>query len=185
MTGASNKADNADYNRSLGGAAIGASLRRLSERIDRDANRIYAQLGVAFEQRWMGVLNLLHLRGPLSVKELAAALAISHPSVSQTRHSLRKAGLVIERADPADGRRRTLHLSAKGQALVGKLQPAWQALAQAGQALNAEAGNAIAALTRLEQALDRCPLFERVNDTLAPNARAAQPTRSPRRRNTP
>lgn len=57
-----------------GGASVGALLRRLSERIDRDANRVYSQLGAVFEQRWMGVLNLLALRGPMSVKELAAVL---------------------------------------------------------------------------------------------------------------
>src|SRR3954465_4059183 len=87
-------------NRGLGGAAIGALLRRISERIDRDANRVYARLGVNFEQRWMGVLDLLARQGPLSVKDLARDLRISHPSVSQTRSSLLKAGLVAERVDP-------------------------------------------------------------------------------------
>jgi DNA-binding MarR family transcriptional regulator len=156
-----------DYSQSQGGAAIGARLRRLSERIDQDANRVYSQLGVTFEQRWMGVLNLLDLRGPMSVNELASGLAISHPSISQTRRSLKAAGLVAERADPNDGRRRTLHLTPKGRALVKKLQPIWSSLAQAAQVLNAEAGNVVAALTRLEEALGRRSLLARVNDGIA------------------
>lgn len=153
-----------DYNRSLGGAALGGRLRRLSERIDRDANRIYAGLGVDFEQRWHGVLDQLVVFGPMSVNELARALAISHPSVSQTRNSLRRAGLITERVDPADGRRRTLHLTAKGRALVAKLQPVWTSLDKVGVALDSEAGDVVAALNRLEDALNRRSIFDRVNE---------------------
>jgi DNA-binding MarR family transcriptional regulator len=151
----------------LGGAAIGAVLRRLSERIDRDANRVYARLGIVFEQRWMGVLNLLVLRGPMSVNDLARDLGISHPSVSQTRRSLLSAGLVGERADPADGRRRTLYLTPEGEALVETLSPVWIALDQAGRALNAEAGGAVETLARLESALERHSILDRVTETLA------------------
>lgn len=156
-----------DYNRSLGGAALGGRLRRLSERIDRDANRVYAELGVDFEQRWLGVLDQLVLRGAMSVNDLARALVISHPSVSETRNSLRRAGLITERADPADGRRRTLHLTTKGKALVAKLQPVWTVLDQVGVALDSEAGDVVAALNRLEDALDRSSLFDRVHARLA------------------
>jgi DNA-binding MarR family transcriptional regulator len=158
----------ADYGRSLGGAAIGARLRRLSERIDRDANRIYAQLGITFEQRWMGVLDLIARRGPMSVNELAATLAISHPSVSQTRRSLTSAGFLAERPDPADGRRRILRLTAKGKALVEQLSPVWAALEAAGHQINAEAQDAVSSLDRLDEALDRRSLFERVTDRAAP-----------------
>lgn len=154
---------------SLGGAVIGAHLRRLSERIDREANRIYAQLGVAFEQRWMGVLDQLARRGPMSVNALARELGISHPSVSQTRSSLLAAGLVADRPDPSDGRRRSLHLTDQGEALVRRLRPVWNALDQAGRELDAEAGEAVAVLTRLEAALDRQSIAERVARALAEN----------------
>jgi len=151
----------------LGGAAIGGLLRRLSDRIDREAGRVYAGLGVSFEQRWMGVLDLLARKGPMSVKDLAGQLKISHPSVSQTRGSLLAAGLVAERPDPADGRRRTLRLTPRGEALVARLAPVWAALDQVGRALNAEAGDAVAALIGLEAALNRRSIEDRVAETLA------------------
>jgi DNA-binding MarR family transcriptional regulator len=151
---------------SLGGAAIGAHLRRLSDRIDRDANQVYVQLGIAFEQRWMGMLDLLDRSGPMSVKDIATDLRISHPSVSQTRASLLAAGLVAERDDPADGRRRTLRLSANGQALVEKLRPVWSALEQTGRTLNREAGDVVAALAQLEDALDRASIAARTAELL-------------------
>ncbi|HEY0801463.1 MAG TPA: MarR family transcriptional regulator, partial [Steroidobacteraceae bacterium] len=83
-----------DYTRKYGPAAIGGRLRRLSESNDEDAGRIYAELGINFQQRWVGVLEQLGDRGPLSVGELASSLGIRHSSVSQTRRSLEDAGLV-------------------------------------------------------------------------------------------
>lgn len=156
-----------DHNDGLGGAAIGALVRRISERIDRDASRVYARLGVTFEQRWMGVLDLLARQGPMSVKDLARDLRISHPSVSQTRSSLLAAGLVAERLDPADRRRRALYLTTEGQALVETLLPVWAALDQVGRALNAEAGDAVSVLTGLEGALNRRSILDRVGEILA------------------
>jgi DNA-binding MarR family transcriptional regulator len=152
----------ADYNRGLGGAAIGARLRRLSERIDRDANRVYAGAGVKFEQRWLGVLEQIAAHGPMSVGELSNALRISHPSVSQTKNSLQRAGLITEQVDLRDGRRRALRITRKGSLLVKKLQPVWDVLDEVGRNLNAEAGDAVAALNRLEDALDRLSIFDRV-----------------------
>jgi DNA-binding MarR family transcriptional regulator len=154
-------------NGGLGGAAIGALLRRLSERIDRDANRVYARLGITFEQRWMGVLDLLVRQGPMSVKDLARDLGVSHPSVSQTRASLLTAGLIAERVDPGDGRRRALYLTPEGEALVETLLPVWAALDQVGRALNAEAGDAVSVLTGLEEAMNRRSIQDRVAQALA------------------
>lgn len=145
------------------GTVIAAHLRRLSERLDRDANQVYTQLGVPFEQRWMGVLDLLVRVGPRSVSEIAHDLKISHPSVSQTRSSLIASKLLAERADPNDGRRRVLYLTAKGERLVEKLKPVWAALEQAGRDLNEEAGNIVLLLERLETALDRQSILDRVN----------------------
>ncbi|QSQ24513.1 MarR family transcriptional regulator [Pyxidicoccus parkwayensis] len=151
-----------DFTNRSGAAAVGARLRRLSERIDREATELYAELGVTFEQRWFGTLNLLDLYGPLTVGELAQALGITHVSVSQTRDSLQRSGLTTSDADPSDGRRRTVRLTKEGKALVARLKPLWAALSEAAVELDQEAGNALAALERLERALDRSSLTERV-----------------------
>lgn len=151
-----------DYTRGAGGAAIGARLRRVSEWIDGDATRVYAALGIDFEQRWFGVLNQLARHGPASVGELASALRITHVSVSQTRQSLEKAGVVTSDPDPADARRRRLTLTEEGARLVERLTPLWGAFEQAAQELNAEAGDVVAALDRLDDALARKSLFDRI-----------------------
>jgi DNA-binding MarR family transcriptional regulator len=151
-----------DYSRSMGGAALGARLRRLSEAIDRDATRAYATLGIRFEQRWFGVLNQLAINGPMSVSEIAAALRITRASVSQTRQSLEDAGLIEAEAHPLDARQRHLTLTSGGTKLVKRLKPLWNAMTEAAEELNAEAGNAVAALDRLDDAVARMSLFDRI-----------------------
>lgn len=151
-----------DYIAEMGGAALGARLRRLSAAIDADAARVYAASGIRFEQRWFGVINQLVLAGPLSVRQLTDLLGITHASVSETRQSLESAGLIRSEADPGDGRRRVLTLSPSGKALVTQLQPLWGAFDGAARELDAEAGGVTEALARLEQALARRSLGERI-----------------------
>jgi len=155
------------YTAQQGGAALGARLRRLSDRIDREAAGLYAELGIHFEQRWFGVLNLLSLYGPLSVGELTAPLGISHASVSQTRQSLEKAGLIVMTPDPTDARSRKISLSPDGEALLVQTRPLWSALIAVAADLDAEAGEVVAALDRLDQALDQRSVGERVRARLA------------------
>ncbi len=151
-----------DYTSKYGPAAIGARLRRLSESIDEDAGRIYSELGIRFQQRWVGILEELAKRGPQTVGELAEALGIRHSSVSQTRRSLEEVGLVESGAHPDDARSRKLRLSASGKQLIRKLEPLWEILNATSIELDQEAGHVVAALDRLDAALDRLSLYERV-----------------------
>jgi DNA-binding MarR family transcriptional regulator len=148
------------------GAALGARLRRLSERIDRELAALYAARGEAIEQRWFGTLDLLDKFGPLSVGELAEAMGITHVSVSQTRQSLQDAGLVALEGDPNDRRRRLLQLTPAGRALVDRLRPLWDALSSSARELDAEAGGVVAVLDRLEAALDRASVAARAEPWL-------------------
>lgn len=155
-----------DFSRNSGAAAIGARLRRLSERIDRDAARLYRESGEAFEQRWYGVVALLGEHGELSVGDLAARLGVSHASVSQIREGLAAAGLIAGEADRSNARLRRLRLTAEGLALRDRLTPLWAALNAAAVELNQEAEDALAALERLEAAATRRSLYDRVRDRL-------------------
>ncbi|MBP7703825.1 MAG: MarR family transcriptional regulator [Caulobacter sp.] len=156
----------AHYTNRQGGSAIGARLRRLSERIDGDAARLYADSGVAFEQRWFGVLNLLSRFGPMSVGELAGPLGISHASVSETRKSLLRAGLIAATPDPLDARSRKLALTDEGRGLMTRMAPLMEALIAVADELDEEAGAVVAALERLDQALDSASVYDRVRQRL-------------------
>lgn len=154
--------DSEDFLRDMGSAALGAWLRRLSDRLDREATRAYESAGVEFEQRWFGTLNQLALHGSLSVGEIAQAMGVSHVAISQTRQSLEKAGLVVTEPDPDDRRSRRLRLTYEGQQLYLRLAPLWEELARVSVELDREAGGVVAALDRLERALDRRSLVQRV-----------------------
>lgn len=156
----------ADFSKGSGAAAIGARLRRLSERIDRDAARLYQESGEAFEQRWYGVVQLLSRQDALSVGELSAALGVSHASISQIRDGLAKAELIAWEVDAKNARLRRLRLTAKGRDLAARLAPLWAALNAAAVALNDEAADALAAIERLEAALAGTSLYDRVRARL-------------------
>ena len=156
-----------DYSRSFGGAALGARLRRASERIDRDGTRVYAARDVRFEQRWYGVLRQLIEQGPMSVGEVAAVLRITHASVSEASRSMEKAGLIASAPSPEDGRRRVMSLTDKGRALAKDFRPMWEAFNAAAAELNDEAGDLVRLLDRLDDAMDRLSLYDRIMQRLA------------------
>lgn len=153
-----------DYSRNSGGAALAARLRRLSERLDRDGTRIYAAKGIRFEQRWYGLINQLVLNGPMSIGDIAQALRITHVSVSQASRSLEAAGLITSAPSTRDARRRQLTLTEAGNALVAELSPLWSAFNAVAEELNTEAGDVVRWLDRLDDALARMSLFDRVAD---------------------
>ena len=166
-----------DFIEAYGSASVGARLRRLSERIDREARAVYKHAGIDFEQRWVGVLILLTERRELTVGELAEALGITQPSVSQTLRSLQAAKLVVAQTDRRDPRRRIQALTEAGLQLVEKARPVWEALMEAARDLDRAGIDIVTPLNQIEQELDRKPLLERalgyLNRTLAKRDRRA------------
>lgn len=165
-TDGSEPTSDGDFSRDAGRKALGARLRRLSEQMDRDATRIYAARGIAFEQRWFGPLNQIVRNGPLAIGEIAERLRITHASVSQAAQSLEAAGLVASHPDVADGRRRVLSLTPDGQARVRELAPMWAAFDTAAANLDDESGSVVLVLDHLDDALARVSLFDRISALL-------------------
>ncbi len=142
-------------------AGVGARLRRLSERIDREARSVYKHIGIDFEQRWVGVLILLIEHRAMTVGELARALGITQPSVSQTLRSLQAAKLVAAELDPKDPRCRIQRLTKAGAAFVEKARPVWEALMEAARDLDRAGIDIVTPLAQIERELDKKSLYER------------------------
>lgn len=146
--------------------ALGARLRRLVERLDRDVLAAYRAAGERFEPRWYAVFIALRDEGPLTVGELSQRLGVTHAAVSQVRSALEREGLVASQADPADGRRHPLALTPAGRATATRLEPLWATIAAASEGLLAEGAPALMSqLDDLDRALDRQDLKTRI-DTL-------------------
>ena len=151
----------ADFPRRLGAAAVGGRLRRLSERVDEDCARIYAEHGIDFEQRWLSMMYILAFEGPQSVGKIAAMIGISHASVSESRKSLQKAGLIVAKPDEKDARMARLALSPKGRRLFARIRPVMEILMRVSVEANEEAGRPLEALDRMDAALNRQSLYDR------------------------
>lgn len=113
------------------------------------------------------MMHLLSTEGTHSVGMLAAKLGISHASVSQSRKSLQKAGLIIAEADSNDARSVRLRLSPAGRRLFQRLAPIVEILRRISVEANEEAGQPLAAIERLEQAMNRQSLYDRYQAALS------------------
>jgi DNA-binding MarR family transcriptional regulator len=150
--------------------SFGSRLRRLLERMDREVLAVYRAAGERFEPRWYGVFAALRDDGPLTVGDLSRRLGVTHAAVSQIRTALEGEGLIRGAADPRDGRRQSLSLTARGRETAARLAPLWSAIAAAvGEILTEHAPTLSTDLDALEQAIDRRGLAARVSATLHPD----------------
>lgn len=156
-----------DFARQQGAGAFGTRLRRLSERLDRDVAKLYADFGVDFEPRWYPVVALLREKEPLGVTEIAAALGLTHPAVSQVVKQLMENGLLSSTVDPEDERRKLLSLTKEAQKRIRELEPLWEAIIEeTDEIIKAEVPGLLILLTELDEALETTSLGERVQARL-------------------
>jgi len=154
---------NADIIRQQRELALASRLKRLHERLAREASQVYRDLDEDFEARWFSVFYTLGRKAPLSVVEIARELHITHTAVNQVAGELLRKGLVTQERDRTDARRRILRLSGTGQALFRRLKPVWNAVVEVNREWLNEAGvDLLDALDRAEDALDERSLYDRL-----------------------
>ena len=156
-----------DFIADLRELALATRLKRLSERLMKDVSQVYLDLGIDFKANWFSILYALGHESPVSVTELARTLGLSHPAVNQIAAQLIARGLVTQGKDANDERKRLLHLSASGKALIRELEPVWKEIRLANRQLLRDAGvGLLGDLARLEAALDENSMANRVNKRL-------------------
>ncbi len=145
-------------------AAIGTRLRSLMEHIQLQTTSIYRTLGYDVSPHWMGPLSLLDAAAPepLHVSEMASAMKVSQPTMTQTVRGLVNAGLIEAGRDREDARKRPLSLTAKGRATVEELRPLWDAFEEVGFEIDQEVGGLIKRLDALEVVLAERSVEDRV-----------------------
>ena len=143
--------------------ALATRLKRLGERLQHDVSQIYAELDLDFEAHWFVVIQALGEQSPRAVTELARDAGLSHQAVGQIVRTMIKRGLVYQKSDRQDERRRLLFLTAAGRQLIDRLQPIWQEIRAANIELLDEVDSQLLPdLVRLETALDSRSMAERV-----------------------
>src|SRR5947208_1510626 len=96
-------------------------MRHVLELLDGDVARVYSDLGVPdYRPRYSPVVRALVERGPLSIRELASAVGVTHSAASQTAAQMARHGLLtLERG--ADARQRIAWLTERARALLSML----------------------------------------------------------------
>lgn len=91
-------------------------LRTVVGRLRRRLRQTYDTDGLTPTQT--SVLSRLDKTGPASTSDLAAAEGVRHQSMATTLAAVDERGLIQRRADPHDGRRQLVSLSAAGRAFL-------------------------------------------------------------------
>jgi DNA-binding MarR family transcriptional regulator len=143
--------------------AVGTLLRHVLELLDGDVATVYRDAGLpAYRPRFSPAVRALVASGPMSIRELAAAVGVTHSAASQTVAQMSRAGLVTL-APGADARRRIVALTPRAEALLPTVEAEWAATSAAMRELDAELPMPLAdLLTAVLSALDRRPFRERI-----------------------
>ena len=103
--------------------AVSTRLKRLSDRLANDVNKVYKELNLNFESKWYLVLELLNRRSMLSIVDVADELKLTHPAIVQYVDQMLTAKLIIAHKDSTDGRKRLVSLAPDGKKLLQDLAP--------------------------------------------------------------
>ena len=143
-------------------------LRLLQSAMDAEITRVYTEARIDhLKPNWVMELVRLHVRGPMTITELAASVQLTHSAVSQKVAAMRTAGWVRTSAGP-DARSKKVHLTAKATRVIGLLAAEWRATEAALAELEAEIPYPLSrVVTDIEEALRRQSFHDRILAKLA------------------
>ncbi|MGC0419864.1 MarR family winged helix-turn-helix transcriptional regulator [Embleya sp. AB8] len=148
---------------------LGTRLRHLLDVLDADVAAGYAGLGLpyGFRPRYGPILRVLAARGPISIRDLAAAIGVTHSAASQTVAQMVKAELV-GLSPGADARQRIVTATPQADELLPVLNAEWTATTTAARTLDAELPYPLSRLLdEALAALDHHPMRERIAEAMA------------------
>jgi len=156
-----------DLVKELGVMAFASRLSRLSDRLKADATTLYHHRGVDFNDKWFLIAYMLSKNETMTVAEIAKALGVSRPSISQDLTEMANHGLITVQPDERDRRKRLLSLTYIGKEAVAALEPVWKAVGDCTCELLTSTGKDIMkAISDIERELERRSLFSRVVERL-------------------
>ena len=150
----------------MGYLALGSRLKRLAERMQADATRVFAEQGVAIQGAHFPLLAALTTYGPLSVSEAVEAVGVSQPAVTRTHNALQKLGLTTVAPVEGDSRQKQIRLTPKGEALIGELKrDLWPHVRHAAEQLcEGPDADFLTQIGRVEAGLQARSLYDRICD---------------------
>lgn len=164
-----------DYLKELNELALGSRLKRMSDTIMREVMRIYEGSRIDFEPYLMPAFNYLCRNEEAGITQIATALSLSQPAVSQFVSTLAAKGYVKLIVDKVDTRKRIVQLTPKGKNLHKELQPIWGVIeTEVKLVLQEPERNLMLALNDFEEHFNKINFSERVLKKLKPDESQVQ-----------
>jgi DNA-binding MarR family transcriptional regulator len=142
---------------------LGSRLRHLLELLDGDVAAVYTDLGLPeIRPRFAPVVRILAQHGPCTIRDLAAAIGVTHSAASQTVAEMVRQDLV-RLAAGEDARQRIVHLTDRAARLRPVIEAEMAATVAAAEALDAELPYPLSRLVEeAVAALERRPMRDRI-----------------------
>ena len=142
-----------DFYQSLGYLIVGSRMRRLSEYLLGEINKVYQEEEMGFDASWFPLFYVLSQEQEVSIRELADRIQVSHSAVSQLVSNLKKRGLVRSSAAERDARKQLIRFTPEGIQILEKIRPVWQSLTNVMEEMaggNREIAGLLSSITALE-----------------------------------
>lgn len=141
---------------------------RLLDHMDEEIARVYADNGIAgLKPSWVLEIVRLHVRGPMTIAELARSEGRSHSALSQKVSAMRAAGWLSTVPGP-DARSKKVILTPRAERAVGLLAAEWRATEAAVEELEAELPYPLSRVAGdIRAALARRSFYARITEKLA------------------
>lgn len=159
-----------NFYQDIGYLFFGSRLKRLSESFLSDVNAIYKKQKIGFDASWFPVFYILSKSKEVSIRHISNELVISHSAASQMVSSLQEKGFIKTATSKKDARHKVVTFTAKGEKLLTKIEPVWNALQQSMNELANESSQSkklLEALTAFENNLKKESILKRVEKKLS------------------
>ena len=136
--------------------------------MDEDIERLYREAAVeGLKPNWVMELIRLHLRGPMTITELAEVVGRTHSAMSQKVAAMRAAGFVATVAG-VDARSKKVVLTARAEGIVERLAAEWRATEEVISEIEAEIPYPmVRVVADVEGVLRRKSFHDRIAEKLA------------------
>ena len=142
---------------------------RVLSGIDDEIARVYAENGIPdLKPTWAMEIIRLHVRGPMTIAELARSVERTHSAMSQKVAAMRAAGW-LETSPGPDARSKKVSLTPKAERIAAKLAAEWRATEASITELEAEIPYP---LTRVADDIAAALARQSFHDRIAGEARA-------------